>query len=115
MSILQVENVSTGVSVWGLRLASRYVGRYLDKYLEKPIRVGLWQLFTEHFVAQCIRSSVQVPVRRGQHTTSHSGDGGPRTWSLSALGPERPEDRVGMTAVFSLEVEVTVSVSQASQ
>lgn len=64
--------------MWGLRLASGYVGRYLDKYLEKPIRVGLWQLLTEHFVAHCVRSSVQVPVRRGQRTTSHSGDG-PRT------------------------------------
>lgn len=101
--------------MWGLRLASRYVGRYLDKYLEKPIRVGLRQFLTEHFVAQCVRSSVQVPVRSGQRTMSHSGGGGPRTRSRSALGPESPEDRVGMTAVFSLEVEVTVSVSQASQ
>lgn len=37
------------------------------------------------------------------------------TGSHSALGPESPEDRAGMTAVFSLEAEVTVSVSQASQ
>lgn len=109
------ECVHRGVSVWGLRLASRDVGRYFDKYLKKPIRVGLWQLLTEHFVAQCVRSSVQIPVRRGQRTMSHSGGGGPRTWNFSALGPERPEDRVGMTAVFSLEAEVTVSVSHASQ